>query len=295
MLAIGDVQGCHQPMERLLARVRSSAGEPDRLWFTGDLVNRGPASLAVLRHVRSLGGRAITVLGNHDLHLVATALGARSPRPGDTFRDVLEAPERGELLEWLLARPLLHVDEEDALVLVHAGLPPQWSVGEARERAAEVEAVLRGESPGRFLQAMYGNAPPRWRDDLEGPERLRYIVNAFTRERFVTPDGELELGSTGPEEAAPRGYLPWFRVPGRRSRSHRIVFGHWAALELDLEEGLAENVIHLDTGCVWGRSLTGVLLPELVLYSVPCAAPGTGARTRSTNSNAQGASSEPGG
>lgn len=264
--AIGDVQGCFDELDALLARLPFSAGK-DRLWFVGDLVNRGPHSLEVLRLVRSLGGAAVTVLGNHDLHLVARALGSARPRDDDTLDDVLGAPDAGEIIDWLRTLPLLHA--EGPWVMVHAGLLPQWTADRAAALAREVEAALSGPGHRGFVARLYGSRPDRWEDSLEGPDRLRVIVNAMTRMRFCTPEGVMDFHSKGESSAAPAGHVPWFDVPGRRSADARIVCGHWSALGLRIEDRL----VAIDTGCVWGGSLTAVRLDDLRVFQVPCERP----------------------
>jgi bis(5'-nucleosyl)-tetraphosphatase (symmetrical) len=264
--AIGDLQGCLDPLKRLLDRVAFDPAR-DRLWFCGDLVNRGPASLETLRYARDLGDLAVCVLGNHDLHLLATAWadrGARKKR--DTLDEILAAHDREELLEWLRRRPLLHHDAECSFTMVHAGLPPQWDLEEARAAAGELEAVLRGDRFVDFLRAMYGDLPDRWHDDLEGVDRLRYIVNAFTRMRYVRPDGSLDFDNNGAPHRAPEGLVPWFRFPGRRNTGLRIVFGHWSTLGEITHEG----AFSLDTGCVWGGRLSAFRLDNLSRTCVEC-------------------------
>ena len=273
--AVGDVQGCAGALRSLLARVGFTP-ERDRLWFAGDLVNRGPHSLAVLRFVRELGERAVAVLGNHDLHLLASASGARPPRPRDTFGDVLSAPDRDELLGWLRRRPLLHHDPGRGYTLVHAGLAPQWTLGEARALAREVEERLRGDAHETLLRDLYGDGPSCWSPVLEGVERHRFVVNALTRIRYVTPGGALDLREAGPPGAQAAGLVPWFEAPGRRSRDARIVFGHWATLALPARDGAAQRVHHVDTGCVWGGRLSALRLEDRRLFSVPCRRGGAG-------------------
>lgn len=265
--AIGDVQGCMRALETLLERIDFDATR-DRLWFTGDLVNRGPDSLAVLRFVMGLGERAVTVLGNHDLHLLAVAARARTPRPEDRLEEVLRSPERDRLLTWLRERPLLHHDERLGLTLIHAGLLPAWDLALARECAREVETVLRGPDHAELLRHMYGETPASWQPSLEGWERLRVVINAFTRLRYCDHAGRMVLGPVGPPGSQPPGLMPWFHVPGRRSRGLRVLFGHWSALGAWQGEG----VISLDSGCCWGRALTAAHLeaspPSFV--QVPC-------------------------
>jgi bis(5'-nucleosyl)-tetraphosphatase (symmetrical) len=274
--AIGDVQGCYGELRQLLAAVGFDRAR-DRLWFVGDLVNRGPESLAVLRFVRDLGSAAITVLGNHDLHLLTYAAGLAKPRADDTLDGVLAAPDRDELMQWLRGLPMIHVEGEH--VLVHAGLLPQWSVGRAQTLGREVEETLRGPRYREFLAALYGSKPDRWDDALRGADRLRVIVNAMTRMRFCTPDGVMEFHTKGEAAAAPQGYLPWFDVPGRASAGHTVICGHWSALGLRM----APRLLALDSGCVWGGSLTAVRLHDRRIIQIPCAAPAaarSGARSR---------------
>jgi bis(5'-nucleosyl)-tetraphosphatase (symmetrical) len=247
--AVGDVQGCAAELEDLLEKLNFDASR-DRLWFVGDLVNRGPDSLQVLRRVRELGEAAVVVLGNHDLHLLALRAGSAEPDPG--LQAVLSAPDRERLLDWLQSRPLLHHDPRLRVSMVHAGLPPQWSLEAARSCAAELEAALQGERSGELFEHMYGNRPDLWRDDLEGYDRLRFITNALTRLRVCDPDGRMKLKFKGPPSRIPRGCAPWFEVPWRGTRGRRIVCGHWSALGYRDSDG----VLALDTGCVWGGTLT---------------------------------------
>jgi bis(5'-nucleosyl)-tetraphosphatase (symmetrical) len=263
--AIGDIQGCYSTFRRLLDHIDFDPAR-DRLWLVGDLVNRGPQSLAVLRFVKNLGPRAITVLGNHDLHLLVVAAGHVRPHHGDTLDAVLRASDRDELLDWLRRRKMMHVAGRYAMV--HAGLLPQWSIAQAATLAREVEAALRHDDHDEFLRRMYGNKPDRWRDNLTGIDRLRVITNVLTRLRLCTANGRMEFAHKGAPTALPRGFLPWFNAPHRRNRAAKIIFGHWAALGLYLEE----NVIGLDTGCVWGRDLTAFRLADGKLYQCAAAA-----------------------
>ncbi|MGH8700864.1 MAG: symmetrical bis(5'-nucleosyl)-tetraphosphatase [Burkholderiales bacterium] len=262
-LAIGDVQGCYDQLMRLLERARFDERR-DVLWFVGDLVNRGPQSLATVRFVKELGSRAITVLGNHDLNLLAVADGVRKPHRGDTDGDVLAAPDRDELLAWLRQRKMMHV--ESGYAMVHAGLLPQWSISQAAALAREVEAALSGPGYRQFLRDMYGNEPARWRDDLAGADRLRIIVNAMARMRLTSADGALELDYKLGLDGMPRGYLPWYDAPDRASRGTTIIFGHWAALGLIVRE----DVVCLDSGCVWGRALSALRLEDRRLFQLDC-------------------------
>jgi bis(5'-nucleosyl)-tetraphosphatase (symmetrical) len=267
--AIGDVQGCCEELEQLLARIRFS-GERDRLWFVGDLVNRGPCSLQALRRVRALGDNAVCVLGNHDLHLLAVALAGARLRRSDTLSDILAARDRDALLEWLLALPLAHFEPEHGDLLLHAGVLPQWSVAQTLELAREVERTLQHD-PRALLSDMYSDQPDRWEPALAAAERRRLTINVLTRLRFCTADGRIDLKQKGKPDSAPRPWLPWFRVPGRASREQRIVFGHWSALGLLREPG----ILALDTGCVWGGALTAVNLddPAAPPVSVPSLQP----------------------
>ena len=264
--AIGDVQGCYEPLQRLLGKIGFDPSR-DTLWFTGDLVNRGPQSLEVLRFVRALGERAVTVLGNHDLHLLAVAAGQRA-RKRDTFDDVLNAPDREALLDWLRHQPLLHHSDALGYTLIHAGLLPPWDLELARRLAAETQSVLRSDRAGDFYAHMYGDLPDRWSDKLHGHDRLRVVVNAFTRLRFCDLDGGMDLHQKGAPGSQPADLLPWFALPGRRSRELRIVFGHWSTLGRYHEPG----IIGLDSGCLWGGELSAARLDtaEPVFVSVPC-------------------------
>jgi bis(5'-nucleosyl)-tetraphosphatase (symmetrical) len=260
--AIGDVQGCFDELLDLLEVFRFDRAK-DRLWFVGDLVNRGPASLATLRFVRDLGERALVVLGNHDLHLLALAEGCATGRKDDTLEEILAAPDRDDLLDWLRRRPLMHV--AGAHTLVHAGLLPQWDVSKAKSLAEEVETELRLRHR-EFLARLYGSRPDRWAEDLRGIDRLRVIVNAMTRLRFCTAQGVMEFETKGEVTQAPSGYLPWFDVPGRKSADAIVICGHWSALGLRL----APNLLALDSGCVWRGQLSAVRLEDRRLYQVPC-------------------------
>jgi bis(5'-nucleosyl)-tetraphosphatase (symmetrical) len=266
--AIGDLQGCFAPLERLLAQVRFDPSR-DRVWFVGDLVNRGPDSLACLRFVKSLGDAAVAVLGNHDLHLICVAEGIQKRKARDTLDAVLEAPDRDELVEWLRRRPLFHVEGTHALV--HAGLIDTWSVKRASELAGEVEAALRGSGYRAFLEGMYGDEPNAWNDDLRGVERLRVIVNAMTRMRVCDERGAMMLRFRGEPEEARADWTPWFDMPGRRSADHVMVCGHWSALGLEIRPDL----LSLDSGCVWGRCLTAVRLEDRRVFQADCP-PGAG-------------------
>jgi bis(5'-nucleosyl)-tetraphosphatase (symmetrical) len=271
---IGDVQGCNEPLQRLLRKLDFSASR-DTLYALGDLVNRGPDSLAVLRSLKSLGDAAQCLLGNHDLNLLGIRHGLRKPHRSDTVQQVLDAPDCEALLDWLRHRRMaIH---EHGWLMVHAGVLPQWSAAQTMALAGEVEQALRGPDLAGFLKGMYGNTPARWQDTLAGTERLRVIVNALTRMRFCTADGVMEFATTGGTQTAPPGYLPWFDVPGRKTAGLPVAFGHWSALGADAAAagaGLLANTLPLDTGCVWGGCLSAARLRhtpgQFELISVQC-------------------------
>jgi len=255
LYAIGDIQGCATAFDDLLRKI-SFRPSRDRLWLVGDLVNRGPDSLGVLRRVMGLGRSVTCVLGNHDLHLLATVAGRRELSPADTFHEVLEAPDAADIIDWVRHRPLLHHDAAARRVLVHAGIPPVWNVQQARAAAREVEALLRGRQWRYALRSMYGNKPAAWSKKLDGEERRRFTINALTRMRYCDRRGRLDLTYSGPPGTQPKGLTPWFDVPNRRAAGTHVVFGHWAALGL-LRRA---DVTAIDTGCAWGNSLTAVRL-----------------------------------
>ena len=264
--AIGDLQGCYDSLQRLLDHIRYDDSN-DRLWFTGDLVNRGPDSLKCLRFVKDLGERAVTVLGNHDLHLLAVARGHSHQRRKDTLDDILEAPDHEALMSWLASQPLLHRDADLGYAMVHAGLPPQWDLDQARACAREAEAVLQGPKRDDFLAVMYGDQPDHWSPQLTGMERLRFIINCFTRMRFCDADGRLDLKYKGPPGSQRDGLMPWYEVPGRRSANEAIIFGHWSTHG----RGQRHGAFALDTGCLWGGTLTAMRLDgEPEYFSVDC-------------------------
>lgn len=259
LYAIGDVQGCADALHRLLDRIQFDPAR-DTVWFTGDLVNRGPRSDDVLRCVRGLGDRAVSVLGNHDLSLLAVAAGHVRPGRKDTHNAVLDAADRDELLAWLRQLPMLH--HAHGYTLVHAGLPPAWDLDTARRLASEVEQELRGPDHDRFLARLYGSKPRQWSEDLVGPDRLRFAVNAMTRMRYCEANGKLDFDNKGAPGTQAKGLVPWFDMPNRRNRDLRIVFGHWAALGLCLRSG----IYGIDTGCVWGNRLTAIRLDDREPY-----------------------------
>jgi bis(5'-nucleosyl)-tetraphosphatase (symmetrical) len=259
---VGDIQGCYAEFAQLLDMI---AFDPsgDRVWLVGDLVNRGPDSLSVLRHVKSLGTAATTVLGNHDLHLLVVAAGHRAPHRRDTLSLVLEAPDRDDLLDWLRRRPL--VVREGDLLLVHAGLLPSWTPAEAVRLSGEVEAVLASSAYDDFLRHLYGDEPVRWDPGLTGNDRLRVIVNACTRLRFCSVEDVMELKEKRGPEHSPRGFAPWFAHPGRKSAGVTVLCGHWSTLDLTF----APNMMMLDSGCLWGGTLTAVRLDDARVFQVP--------------------------
>ncbi|WP_434773156.1 symmetrical bis(5'-nucleosyl)-tetraphosphatase [Pseudomonas entomophila] len=251
--AVGDLQGCLQPLKCLLERVRFDP-KVDRLWLVGDLVNRGPESLETLRYLYGIRDSLVCVLGNHDLHLLAAWHDVGRLKKGDTLREILDAPDAPQLLDWLRRQKLLHYDEARGVAMVHAGIPPQWTLGTALDLAAEVEQALRDDTRlTLYLEGMYGNEPNKWSKRLTGIERLRVITNYLTRMRFCTAEGKLDLKSKEGLGSAPKGYKPWFAHERRRARHVKIIFGHWAALEGRVE---VPDVIALDTGCVWGGAMT---------------------------------------
>ena len=263
---VGDIQGCHAEFRQLLELI---AFDPtrDRLWLVGDLVNRGPDSLAVLRTVKEFGSAAVTVLGNHDLHLLTVAAGHRRPHRHDTLGAILGAPDRDELLAWLRTRPL--VVREGEWLMVHAGLLPSWTPATAMMLSREVEAVLSSAAHDDFLRYLYGDEPARWDEALTGYDRLRVIVNACTRLRFCAGDDTMELGEKRGPEHAPAGFAPWFAHPDRKSASVNVLCGHWSTLDLLL----APRVLMLDTGCLWGGTLTSLRLDDRRVFQVPSRAP----------------------
>jgi bis(5'-nucleosyl)-tetraphosphatase (symmetrical) len=259
---VGDIQGCYAEFAQLLDMIGFDPAR-DRLWLVGDLVNRGPDSLSVLRHVKSLGGAATTVLGNHDLHLLIVAAGHRPLHRQDTLEAILEAPDRGELLDWLRRRPL--VVRDGNFLLVHAGLLPSWTPSDAVGFSREVEAVLASPAYDDFLRHMYGDEPARWDSKLRGNDRLRVIVNACTRLRFCTADDAMELKEKrGPGHSRP-GFAPWFAHAGRKSAGVTVLCGHWSTLDLLF----APDVMMLDSGCLWGGTLTAVRLDDRRVFQVP--------------------------
>jgi len=263
---VGDVQGCLDGLRRLLDAIRFDPG-PDFLILAGDLVNRGPDSLKTLRFVRGLGASAEAVLGNHDLHLLALAHGLRRGKR-DTMEEILEAPDREELLDWLRQRPLLLEPPGETCAVLHAGLPPQWTLSEARTHAREAESCLRSPDYVSWLQGMYGDEPDIWDSALSGVARFRFIINCFTRLRYCDAAGRLVWKPKGPPGSQAAGLWPWFAVPGRRAMEKTLVFGHWSTL--GQVEWPAHRVFGLDTGCVWGGRLTALRVDDFTVHSVGC-------------------------
>lgn len=263
--AVGDIQGCYDEFEVLLEDIGFDPTR-DRLWLVGDLINRGPRSLAVVRRVRELGDAAMTVLGNHELHLLAIHYGGHPVKSADTFSDILEAGDADEICDWMRRLPFLIRDLDLGYVMTHAGVPHVWSLDEACDRASEVEAVIRGDAHREYFAGLYGNEPACWSDELEGLDRWRAITNFFTRMRLVDERGCLDFDYKGDLANAPAGWHPWYELRARRPLAQRIVFGHWAAI--GGETGY-EGAVALDTGCVWGGSLTAMCLETGELASIP--------------------------
>jgi bis(5'-nucleosyl)-tetraphosphatase (symmetrical) len=264
--AIGDIQGCFAALQKLLEHIAFNPRD-DILWFAGDLVNRGPQSLATLRFIQQLGSQHQIILGNHDLHLLALSYGAHPGWEDDTLQEILTAPDRDELLFWLRQQPLIHHDAGLNFTMVHAGMAAAWDLTKARELAQEVETVLRSDTSAEFFQHMYGNLPDRWDENLTGWERLRCITNFFTRIRFCYADGRMDLKFKGTLDNHPQDLMPWFQVPQRANQHLDILFGHWAALN-----GVTHTpkAFALDTGCVWGYNLTALRLEDRKYFQVPC-------------------------
>jgi len=283
-IAIGDVQGCCDPLNRLLDIIdrddaqrieEGTASGPSPLWFAGDLVNRGPASRATLRRLIGLGSRVTAILGNHDLHLLAVAAGVRNVKKSDTITEILNAPDADELIDWVRHRPLAHA--ANGMLMVHAGVPPQWDINDTMARAAELEAGLRGSDWRSFIGRLFGGDGTLWQDDLQGDARLRVIANALTRLRFCNAAGMMEWKANGGLDTAQPGFMPWFDVPTRKTADVTVIFGHWAALGLITRERLHG----LDSGCIWGNALSAVRLSpapaDRTLFQVSCAAGASGA------------------
>ena len=276
--AVGDIQGCLQPLLCLIKEINFNP-QQDQLWIVGDLINRGPESLATLRFIKGLGDSTRIVLGNHDLHFLAVAFGAIPPSKSDTLDEILAADDCMELCQWLLQQPLIYSDPSNDYHMVHAGIPPMWTLDQAKAYAREVEEVLKGDTAVSFFKHMYGNKPARWKEELHSWKRLRVITNYFTRMRFCTAKGKLDfankLATIEPSKTQKKlakkpkqlRYAPWFSYPQRLTREDKIIFGHWAALQGKVN---SENVFALDTGCVWGNSLTIMNIDAEQYYSCKC-------------------------
>lgn len=262
--AIGDVQGCYDSLMALLKKIDYDE-QKDTLWFSGDLVNRGPKSLQTLRFIKGLGDKAVSVLGNHDLHLLALYYSNGNKKKSDTLEDILNASDCEELMDWLRHQPLVHRDKSLNALMVHAGIPPNWSAKKARKRSKEVEEFIQSPDFKDFFDSMYGNNPDRWNKSLQGIDRLRIIVNYFTRMRFCTQNGQLDLLTKEGLDKEPQGFSPWFEL-NRKAKETRIFFGHWAALEGKADE---KNVFALDTGCVWGSQLSAIRLEDETWFRTP--------------------------
>jgi bis(5'-nucleosyl)-tetraphosphatase (symmetrical) len=267
--AIGDLQGCYEELLDLLDKINFDINK-DQLWFTGDLVNRGPQSLESLRFVKQLGNNAVTTLGNHDLHLLAVANQSESKKARDTLEDILTAPDKEGLVNWLKSQSLIHNDPDSGFTLVHAGVDPQWDLQQATEVAQEAEEILKSDAYGDFLDAMYGNKPEHWSNDLAGYDRTRYVINCFTRLRYCNVSGQADFEYKGAPGTEPRGLLPWFCTKNRKTNKEKILFGHWSTIRLgNIRDFTEYNVFPLDTGCVWGGTLTAFRLDDEQWFSVP--------------------------
>lgn len=253
--AIGDIQGCFDDLLRLLDTIKFD-DKSDQLWFAGDLVNRGPKSLETLRFVKSLGSSAITVLGNHDLHLIATSLQQRKPTKKDSLTAIIKAPDCEELLTWLRHRPLFHYSDD--FCMLHAGLPPQWDFSKTKAMALKAEKILQSPDYIDFFKVMYGDTPNKWSSELKGMEKIRFIVNCFTRIRYCDKKGKLDFKHSGPVGSQPKDLMPWFTVPKRKSKDMQIIFGHWSTLGYHHQN----NCYAIDTGCLWGGELTALKLAK---------------------------------
>ena len=263
--AIGDIQGCYKQLKKLLKHIDFKPGT-DKLWFAGDLVNRGPRSLDTLRFIRDLGDDAVSVLGNHDLHVLAVTRGYSTEKRRDRIGKLLKAPDLDELMDWLQQQPLLHHDKQSGMTMIHAGLPPQWNLKLARSCAREVEDTLRSSKASDFFANMYGDEPDTWDDSLSGHERLRFITNCLTRLRYCSKKGQLCLQAKGAPGNQPRPFKPWFKIKKRASKDMKIIFGHWSTLGKTDEPG----VYPLDTGCLWGGKLTALRIDDMKYFRIKC-------------------------
>ena len=271
--AIGDIQGCYAELLDLLDKINFDQTN-DQLWFTGDLVNRGPQSLDTLQFVKNLGNKAVVTLGNHDLHMLAVAFGHAKKHANDTVDEIINAPDWKELCKWVRKLPLLYHDQDIGFTLVHAGISPQWDLYQALELAREAENALREKNYNEFFTHMYGNEPVIWSDDLTGWDRLRIIVNVYTRLRYCGDDGQLALKEKGPPGSQAKPYQPWFAVPLRKTKNQKIIFGHWSTIyHGNIKNFQQYNVYPLDTGCLWGGTLTALRLEDEKWFSVPSKQP----------------------
>lgn len=271
--AIGDLQGCYTELDDLLNKINFDQ-DKDKLWFVGDLVNRGPESLRCLRFVKSLGNKAKTVLGNHDLHLLAVANNVRKAHRKDTLDEILHANDSKDLIKWIRQQPLLVHNQKLNFTMVHAGLPPQWSLKKAKELAKETEALIQSKKFNAFLKVMYGDQPDSWSEELKKNDRYRYIINAFTRTRYIDATGRLDMKEKGLPDSENKSLTPWYAIPERKTQKHKIIFGHWSTVTLGNRQYFKKfNVYPLDTGCLWGRTLTAMRLEDEKLFSVPSRQP----------------------
>jgi bis(5'-nucleosyl)-tetraphosphatase (symmetrical) len=271
--AIGDLQGCYSELQDLLDKINFDETN-DQLWFVGDLINRGPDSLACLRFVKSLGSNAKTVLGNHDLHLLAVANKVRKPHRKDTFDEILDAKDSKKIFDWIRQQPLLVNNPELNYTMVHAGLPPQWTLEQAKELAKETESLLQSKQFDDFIQNMYGDQPDTWSKKLKDDDRHRFIINAFTRTRYLDKDNKLDMKETCAPGKQNKSLIPWYSISDRKTKKDKIVFGHWSTVLLGNEKNFKKyNVYPLDTGCLWGGELTAMRLEDEKLFSVPSRQP----------------------
>ncbi|MCW9023257.1 MAG: symmetrical bis(5'-nucleosyl)-tetraphosphatase [Gammaproteobacteria bacterium] len=272
--AIGDLQGCCDDLQRLLDKIKFDPRK-DKIWLVGDLISRGPQSLETLRYLISLGDAVISVLGNHDLHMLAVDAGVKTTKD-PSLHDILNAKDRRELMDWLRRHPLIHYDKKLDYTMVHAGIYPKWSLKQAQQYASELEAILQSDNYLDFFEHMYGNKPIQWSDDLEGWDRLRFICNSFTRMRFANAEGKLDFETKGSIGNQAKSYMPWYDVPKRKAKKNRIIFGHWSTLSLteNVEDQHKHNVYAIDTGCIWGGKLTALRIdiPEAKYIRLDCPA-----------------------
>ncbi len=271
--AIGDLQGCYAELQDLLNKINFDESK-DKLWFVGDLVNRGPDSLKCLRYVKSLEKKAKTVLGNHDLHLLAIANKVRQPHRNDTFDEILNADDANDLLDWIRHLPLLVHDKDLNFTMIHAGLPPQWSLKKAKELAKETESLLQSDKFTDFIHNMYGDKPDTWSKTLSGDDHHRFIVNCFTRIRYLEETGKLNLEENNAPGTQAKNLIPWYALANRKTNKDKIIFGHWSTVTLGEERKFKQyNVYPLDTGCLWGGELTAMRLEDEKIFSVPSRKP----------------------